>query len=392
MIGFDMDYTLALYHQDKLEQLSIELTLQQADREARLSRGDPQARLRPALGDPRPDGRSPARQRLQDGPPRHVGPLLPRLPRARPRRAPGDVPQREDQPLERSLRVDRHAVRSARGGDVHDARRLGRTAQTGTVDYDKLFGDIRTAIDEAHRDDTLKSVIKADLPAYIVKDPLLGETLHKFRSSGKKLFLLTNSLYDYTDVVMSYLLDGERKAYPSWRNYFDIVIVGGAKPAFFNELRPFVQIDPATNQPIATQRRDQAPVARQGLPGRQRRRVRADDRHQGRAGPLHRRPHLRRHPAAAQAAHVAHRDGAPGARARDRGQRAARGADPATSTCSIAATATSSRRSTTRRCGSRRSSGCSTTRRRAASLRVAARGGAQGDARERRLAARSRRA
>src|SRR4051812_11982004 len=27
MIGFDMDYTLALYHQDKLEQLSIDLTL-----------------------------------------------------------------------------------------------------------------------------------------------------------------------------------------------------------------------------------------------------------------------------------------------------------------------------------------------------------------------------
>jgi 5'-nucleotidase len=27
MIGFDMDYTLALYHQEKLEQLSIELTL-----------------------------------------------------------------------------------------------------------------------------------------------------------------------------------------------------------------------------------------------------------------------------------------------------------------------------------------------------------------------------
>jgi hypothetical protein len=119
-----------------------------------------------------------------------------------------------------------------------------------TVDFDKLFGDIRMAIDEAHRDDTLKSVIKADLAAFIVKDPLLGETLHKFRSSGKKLFLLTNSLYDYTQVVMSYLLDGERKAYPSWRNYFDIVIVGGAKPAFFNELRPFVQIDPDRNTPV----------------------------------------------------------------------------------------------------------------------------------------------
>jgi HAD superfamily 5'-nucleotidase-like hydrolase len=126
-------------------------------------------------------------------------------------------------------------------------------ARTKTeVNYDKLFGDIRTAIDEAHRDDTLKSVIKADLAAYIVKDPLLGETLHKFRSSGKKLFLLTNSLYDYTTVVMSYLLDGERKAYPSWRNYFDIVIVGGAKPAFFNELRPFVQIDPVTGAGLSS--------------------------------------------------------------------------------------------------------------------------------------------
>ena len=37
MIGFDMDYTLALYHQDKLEQLSIELTLDKLCREARLS-------------------------------------------------------------------------------------------------------------------------------------------------------------------------------------------------------------------------------------------------------------------------------------------------------------------------------------------------------------------
>jgi hypothetical protein len=95
-------------------------------------------------------------------------------------------------------------------------------------------------------------VIKSDLAAYIVKDPLLGETLHKFRSSGKKLFLLTNSLYDYTTVVMSYLLDGERKAYPSWRNYFDIVIVGGAKPAFFNELRPFVMIDPISGAMLST--------------------------------------------------------------------------------------------------------------------------------------------
>ena len=249
MIGFDMDYTLALYHQDRLEQLSIQLTLDKLC----TKHGYPDA-IRQLTYDPRWAIR---------------GVMV-------------------DRQLGNVFKLDRHAHV---GRCYHGFRELDHDQRKATyrnekinlsadwfewidtlfglpeavmystlvewygrekitVDYDKLFGDIRMAIDEAHRDDTLKSVIKADLPAFIVKDPLLGETLHKFRSSGKKLFLLTNSLYDYTQVVMSYLLDGERKAYPSWRNYFDIVIVGGAKPAFFNELRPFVQIDPDTNQPV----------------------------------------------------------------------------------------------------------------------------------------------
>ena len=249
MIGFDMDYTLALYHQDHLERLSIELTLNKL-----IEKHGYPAAIRDYVYDPKWAIR---------------GVMV-------------------DRKLGHVFKLDRH---SHVGRCYHGFRELDHDQrkatyrnekinlsddcfewidtlfglpeavmfttmvhwadqQSGNVDYDKLFGDIRTAIDEAHRDDTLKSVIKADLPSYIVKDPLLGETLHKFRSSGKKLFVLTNSLYDYTNVVMSYLLDGERKAYPSWRNYFDMVIVGGAKPAFFNELRPFVQIDPITGAQI----------------------------------------------------------------------------------------------------------------------------------------------
>src|SRR5678815_4391232 len=250
MIGFDMDYTLALYHQDRLEQLSMELTLQKL-----VDKHGYPADIRNLSYDPRWAIRGLVVDKKH-----------------------GNV-----------FKMDRHAYV---GRCYHGFRELGHDERKGTyrnekinlssdryewidtlfalpeavmyttlvdwsdrqgaaVDYDKLFTDIRTAIDEAHRDDTLKSVIKADLAAYIVKDPLLGETLHKFRSSGKKLFLLTNSLYDYTTAVMSYLLDGERKAYPSWRNYFDIVIVGGAKPAFFKELRPFVQIDPISGHTVS---------------------------------------------------------------------------------------------------------------------------------------------
>lgn len=251
MIGFDMDYTLALYHQDKLERLSIQITL---------------GKLVEKHGYP------PEILGLAYEPSWAIRGLM------------------VDRDLGHVFKMDRHSYvgRCYHGTRLltHDERKstyhndkinlsLDRyewidtlfglpdacmyttlvdwydaTKPAHQVSYEQLFIDIRTAIDEAHRDDTLKSVIKADLAAYIVKDPLLAETLHKFRSSGKKLFLLTNSLFDYTDVVMRYLLDGERKAYPSWRNYFDIVIVGGAKPAFFNERRPFLQIDPQTNLPL----------------------------------------------------------------------------------------------------------------------------------------------
>src|SRR5262249_39658163 len=124
--------------------------------------------------------------------------------------------------------------------------------QSGSADYDQLFGDNRAAIDEAHHDDTHKHVLQRELAALIGQEPLLGERLHKFLSAGKKLLRLTNSLWDDRNAGMSSLLAGERKASPPWRNSFDIVVAGGAKRAFFTELRPFVQIDPVSGEPVAT--------------------------------------------------------------------------------------------------------------------------------------------
>jgi hypothetical protein len=51
-------------------------------------------------------------------------------------------------------------------------------------------------------------------------------------------------LWDYTDGVMSWLLDGRLPEYPSWRNYFDYVVVGAQKPAFFAEHKPFIELNP----------------------------------------------------------------------------------------------------------------------------------------------------
>ena len=109
------------------------------------------------------------------------------------------------------------------------------------IDYGKLYEDIRHAIDEVHRDGTLKAKIRARIEDFVAPDPELGPTLHKLRSSGKKLFLLTNSLLDYTDDVMGHVLDDRLPEYPSWRNYFDIVVVGAQKPRFFSERAPFFE-------------------------------------------------------------------------------------------------------------------------------------------------------
>ncbi|MCB9521935.1 MAG: HAD-IG family 5'-nucleotidase [Myxococcales bacterium] len=108
--------------------------------------------------------------------------------------------------------------------------------------YRQLFDDIRHSIDEAHADDSLKTEILADLPKYIVKDSDLGPTLHKLRSVGKRLFLLTNSEWFYTNAVMSYLLDEALPFYHSWRDYFDFVGVRARKPGFFVGREPFIEL------------------------------------------------------------------------------------------------------------------------------------------------------
>ncbi len=114
-------------------------------------------------------------------------------------------------------------------------------AKKFAFDYMKLFSDIRECIDEAHRDGTILDAVSGDLPKYIDRDPELPGTLHKLRSAGKRLFVLTNSRLSYTEKMMTYLLGGALAEYPSWKNYFDIAVVAASKPSFFQDARPLLQ-------------------------------------------------------------------------------------------------------------------------------------------------------
>jgi 5'-nucleotidase len=265
LVGFDMDYTLALYNQAKIEELSMRATLHKLV----TTKGYPDE-IRALAYDPNLGIRGLVVDRLHGNifkPDRYGFPGRARhglTPIDRSKMA--ELYQRERMRLSArryawidSLFALPEAVLYANLVDYFD-----RTAVAQKPTYDLLWEDIRECIDLAHRDGSIKAIVSEELSAFIVRDPALAETLHKFRSSGKRLFLLTNSAWDYTSRVMSYLLDGVLNAYPSWRNYFDIIVVSAGKPEFFTDERPFVELD-AEGAPIvrsADGRPADAPFAR----------------------------------------------------------------------------------------------------------------------------------
>jgi HAD superfamily 5'-nucleotidase-like hydrolase len=142
------------------------------------------------------------------------------------------------------IAIPQNMLRAAQAAARDQSYAAAETSLLGDINTWKLFDDVRNAIDDIHRDGTLKAIIMADLPKYFVPDEKLPLTLHKLRSAGKKLFLLTNSYWVYTQAVMSFLLDGRLKEYASWRQYFDVVVVGARKPRFFTDRDPFLEVAP----------------------------------------------------------------------------------------------------------------------------------------------------
>jgi HAD superfamily 5'-nucleotidase-like hydrolase len=241
LIGFDMDYTLAVYRQAEVQRLSVAQTLRKLIEKkgfppeiAELSY-DPSFAIRGLCVDTRHGnlfkmdshghvGRVHHGRRRLDREERHA---LYRTGMLRPRRP-------------RFAWVD-HLFALPEGAIF--SRLVDYFDERGGADYGRIWDDIRECIDEAHRDDSIKSHVKGHPERFLERDPELAPTLHKFRSAGRRLFLLTNSLWDYTDALMSHLLDGQLAPYPSWRNYFDLVVVGAHKPHFFTGQSPFVELD-----------------------------------------------------------------------------------------------------------------------------------------------------
>eukprot|EP01094_Clydonella_sp_ATCC50884_P030488 TRINITY_DN996_c0_g1_i1.p1 TRINITY_DN996_c0_g1~~TRINITY_DN996_c0_g1_i1.p1 ORF type:complete len:453 (+),score=164.78 TRINITY_DN996_c0_g1_i1:620-1978(+) len=115
--------------------------------------------------------------------------------------------------------------------------------ETFDISYSNLFQDVRSAVDFIHQQGMLKTRTMEDLERYIERDDRTAKLFDRLRKNGKKVFLMTNSGYKYTDKVMSYLVHGMLPEYENWKDYFDYIIVGAKKPLFFSEGTTLREVD-----------------------------------------------------------------------------------------------------------------------------------------------------
>ncbi|XP_063746150.1 cytosolic purine 5'-nucleotidase-like isoform X2 [Eleginops maclovinus] len=118
------------------------------------------------------------------------------------------------------------------------------------MSYRSMFQDLRDAMDFIHDTGALKGHTVKNLEKYVIKDPNLPVLLTRLKVMAK-VFLATNSDYNYTEAIMKYLLDSNVKSgsqKESWRSYFDLIVVDTKKPLFFGEGTVLRQVDTNTGK------------------------------------------------------------------------------------------------------------------------------------------------
>ncbi|MDB4977216.1 MAG: superfamily [Myxococcaceae bacterium] len=121
--------------------------------------------------------------------------------------------------------------------DRLDEGRLGE--QQG---YSDLYRRLRECVDATHTEGILKEQIVRDPTRFVDVDEELPLALLDMKNAGKKLLLITNSEWFYTRAMLRHILDRFLPGDMTYRELFDVVIVGARKPAFFEENAPAFRV------------------------------------------------------------------------------------------------------------------------------------------------------
>ncbi|KAL8058159.1 hypothetical protein ABFS82_03G000600 [Erythranthe guttata] len=112
----------------------------------------------------------------------------------------------------------------------------------GPLDYKGLYKAVGKALFRAHVEGQLKSEIMSKPELFVEPDPELPLALLDQKEAGKKLLLITNSDYHYTEKMMQHSFNRFLPNDMTWRDLFDIVIVSARKPEFFQMAHPMYEV------------------------------------------------------------------------------------------------------------------------------------------------------
>lgn len=112
--------------------------------------------------------------------------------------------------------------------------------------YQSIAQDVQYCVDKVHSDGSLKGIISQNLDEYVIKEKAVVEGLKHFIHYGKKLFILTNSDFAYTKLLLEYAINPFLSEGETWQDLFEYVITAANKPRFFFDNLPFLAVDPIT--------------------------------------------------------------------------------------------------------------------------------------------------
>jgi HAD superfamily 5'-nucleotidase-like hydrolase len=112
--------------------------------------------------------------------------------------------------------------------------------------YQNLAMDVQYCIDKVHSDGSLKEIISKNLKKYVIKEKAVVDGLKHFIKHGKKIFILTNSEYFYTKLLLDYAITPFLNEGETWSDLFEFVITLANKPRFFYDNLRFLSVNPDT--------------------------------------------------------------------------------------------------------------------------------------------------
>lgn len=113
----------------------------------------------------------------------------------------------------------------------------------GSMGYADLWDEVQHTLDEAHMEGRLKEKIVSHPERFVNLDPEMPLTLLDQKRAGKKVLLITNSSWDYAQPMLAYAFNEFLPDDMTWRDLFDIAIVGARKPDFFSTRMPAFRVE-----------------------------------------------------------------------------------------------------------------------------------------------------